>query len=391
MAITYVGAGTSDATNGGTPPAPTLPAGLAVNDLMVAFFYSRESTDGTVSISAGWTQIYNDRTAGGLLAAWYRLFQNGDAAPTFTLGGHVGGNSGDTAIASIAAWRGINTSTPLDAQGTIATNVSQQNIGAITGISLGADDAVIVLGGKKDDWSAVDTLTGDGLSWVEIEQKSSIAGADAGLIWDYAINGGSPVTVTSKTFVVTGGASATGKGVIFSINVQPIVALAGSSAGVATAAGAASIRRSLAATVTGVSTVASSISIARSLAAAAAGLGTVAGAVSIRRGVAAISAGVATAVGALTVTGGGASVAMAGSSAGVATVSCAAAITRGLAGSSAGVASVRMATYAQRIFKDNYEPNPSCPWDEKDRAKWAVEYKGDDWALRQQANIIDSQ
>ncbi|MCI0430771.1 MAG: hypothetical protein L0210_09565 [Rhodospirillales bacterium] len=235
MAITSVGAaGASSATNG-SAPAPGLPSGLAAGDVMVCVFYSREATDGTVSISAGWTQIVNDRTAGGLLGAWFRVFQAGDAAPTFTLGGHATGNSGDTAIAQIAAWRGCDQSDPLDITGTISTNASAQNIGAIAGITLAANDAVIVVGGKRDDWTSVTALSGDSLTWAEIGEPDTTSGADAGLVWDYAIDGGSGTTVTSKTFTVTGGAAADGKGVMFSLNVAPPAQTISGAGGIATA------------------------------------------------------------------------------------------------------------------------------------------------------------
>ena len=215
--ITFVNAGTSSATNGASAPTPGLPASLQTNDLMITYFYSRESVDGTVSISSGWTQVYNDRTSGGLVGVWYRLYQSGDTAPTFTLGNHGGT---DTAIAQIAAWRGVDTSDPIDATGTLSTNGAQANIGAISGITLELDDTVIAVGGKLDDWTSVATLSGDSLTWSEIGETPSTLGADAGLVWDYAINVASQTTVTSKTFTVTGGTSVTGKGVMFSINVR---------------------------------------------------------------------------------------------------------------------------------------------------------------------------
>lgn len=220
MAIQLRNVGTASATNG-SAPTPGLPAGLAAGDVMVCVFFSKEVTDGTVSISAGWDQIINDRTSGGLLAAWRRAWQSGDAAPTFTLGGHATGNSGDSAIAQIAAFTGIDTTSIVDVVGTISTNASQANIGAISGISLGARDVVIVVGGKCDDWTSVATLSGDGLTWNELGEPDTTSGADAGLVWNYAIAGSSGVTVTSKTFTVTGGANNVGKGVMFSLNFDP--------------------------------------------------------------------------------------------------------------------------------------------------------------------------
>ena len=221
MAISFVAAGTVSATNG-SAPTPGLPAGVQAGDVMVAVFYSRETIDGTVSVSAGWNQALNDRSSGGLLGVWTRAWQSGDAAPTFTLGGHATGNSGDTAIARIFAFRGMDTTTPVAGVGTVGNFAASQNIGAIAGFTLDANDAVLVIGGKADDWTSVATLSGDGLTWAEDADNPSTLGLDAGLVVDHAINGASQVTVTSKTFTVTGGLAGASKGVMVALNVAPV-------------------------------------------------------------------------------------------------------------------------------------------------------------------------
>lgn len=213
MAISYVAAGAA-ASADGTAPTPALPAGLAADDAMVTVFYSREATDGTVSISAGWQEIYNDRSAGGLLGVWTRPYQTGDEAPTFTLTNHA---AGDDCIGHIAAWRSARPAQPVSLPGTIGTFASAADIGAITGITVPIGAVVVVVGGKLDDWTSVATLSGDGLTWAEIGETVSIAGSDAGLVWDYAINGASATAVADKTFTVTGGTSQASKGVMFAI------------------------------------------------------------------------------------------------------------------------------------------------------------------------------
>lgn len=218
MAITFVAVGAASTTNG-SAPSPGLPAGLATDDIMVAVFYSRESVDGTVAISAGWTQAYNERSTGGLLGVWWRAFVAGDAAPTFTLTGHATGASGDTAIAQIAAWRGVDTFVPIYAKGVIATNGSSQNIGPITGaIRLGLDDILVVVGGKIDDWASVATLSGDGLTWTEIGEPDAISGADAGIVWNRTDPSSGYFQISPKTFSVTGGTAVAGKGVMLVLN-----------------------------------------------------------------------------------------------------------------------------------------------------------------------------
>lgn len=223
MAITYGGVGSVSSTNG-SAPAPGLPSGMTAGvSLMVCVFYSREVTDGTVSISAGWNQIANERSSGGLLASWWRVFQTGDSAPTLSLTGHATGTPGDTAHAHIGYWNGCATTSPVQDTGTISTNASQQNIGAIAGITTGAADCVVIAhGGKGDNWTSVATLSGD-ITWAEISEPSSTSGADSGMVWDYGLSNGG-VTIAAKTFAVSGGSLSYGKGMLFSLKAAPVTA-----------------------------------------------------------------------------------------------------------------------------------------------------------------------
>lgn len=217
---TFVAAGTSS-TGNGAAPTPALPAGLQLGDYMLAVVYSRESTDGTIAISRGWKELYNARSSGGILAIWGRAYQTGDAAPTFTLTGHA---AGDDVIGQIAAWRHVNLARPIGVKGTLDTNASAQNIGAISGITLGAKGLLIVIGGKQDDWTSVATLSQTGMTFAEIGEPDTTTGNDAGLVWDYAtVDAGTELAISSKTFIVTGGAAAAGLGVMFSLNPELLI------------------------------------------------------------------------------------------------------------------------------------------------------------------------
>lgn len=218
--ITFVGAGTSSATDGATPPTPSLPSGLVDDDFMVAFFYSREVTDGSVAISAGWNTLVNNRDSGGILAVFYRFRVAGDLAPTFTLT-NIALN--DTCIAHIAAWRGVSSSNLIDAVGTMSTNAATLDIGPIAGINLGRKALAIVFGGKLDDFTSVADLspgTDESQTWNEIGEPDSTLGTDAGMVWAYAINPGLEDVITEKTFDVTGGTSVAGKGIMLSFNLD---------------------------------------------------------------------------------------------------------------------------------------------------------------------------
>ena len=228
--VSYVGVGTAgirtgDGTISGTEGL-TLPSGLQAGDVMVVFAHAT-TTSGTasVSISSGWTQIvHSPGTNGGLIAAWYRAWQSGDSAPTLTFSGLTSsGNPGnrDVATAQVAAWRGLDTSSILDQTGTVSRNTAATNIGPISGITLGSNDLVIVLGAKRaTTWTSVATLSGDSLTWNEIAEVTNSNNINNGIVWDYAIDGGSGTSVTNKTFTVTGGTSQTGVGIMFSLNVS---------------------------------------------------------------------------------------------------------------------------------------------------------------------------
>lgn len=218
---TFVAAGTSSTANG-VAPTPGLPAGMANGDCMVCVFYSREATDATVSLpSPAWKELYNERSSSGLLAVWRRIYQTGDVAPTFTVSGLA---AGDDCIAQIAAWDNVDRSRPITVKGAISTNGSAQDIGAITGITLPAKSMLVVIGGKADDWTSVATLSQSGMTFAEIGEPDTTTGNDAGLVWDYGtVDAGTALAITNKTFAVTGGGSAVGKGVMFALNPEPQV------------------------------------------------------------------------------------------------------------------------------------------------------------------------
>ena len=204
-AITFVAAGTASATDAATP-APALPAGIAEGDLLIAAFYSREVTDGVVQGVSGWNQVFQHRDAGGILGVWSKIYKTGDLAITWLLSGFA---AGDDCIAQIAAYRNagnVQLATP------IVLNGALEDIGPIPGCTLPPREVVIVLGGKLDDWTSVAALSGDNLTWAEIGEPDTTTGTDAGMVWDYAINGNITTVVTVKTFDVTGGTSVAGKG-----------------------------------------------------------------------------------------------------------------------------------------------------------------------------------
>lgn len=189
---------------------------------MLCFAGGNINASGTLAISAGWTNVY----AGALgqtnakFYVWWRRYVGGDVAPTVTPSGCTSGSTGDTWFAQVAAWGGVEQSaSAFDANQPTSSsnNASAQNIGAVAGFTpAGAGRCFVVPAVKGDNWTSVATLSGDGLTWAEIQESNSSTGRDGGFVWDYAIDGGT-TTLTSKTYTVTGGAAAVGSGIALAL------------------------------------------------------------------------------------------------------------------------------------------------------------------------------
>ena len=219
--ITFVGVGTAAAKNNASV-TPTLPSGLQADDLMLCFASARGN--GTLGTPTGWTQKWQLAHASSGInnaALFYRFYQAGDGDPTVT---YTGGAFGHTVIAQVCAFRGVDPANPFDVQGATSSNASQVNIGPISGITTGANGkCVIVFGHRADDCTSVAALSGDGLTWNEIGEPDSTLGDDAGEVWDYAISTTGSITITNKTFTVTGGSANRGMGVMQSLNEEVIL------------------------------------------------------------------------------------------------------------------------------------------------------------------------
>ena len=217
MAISYAGKSGANFTvdSGGQPPSLSLPEGLLVGDLMVALYYSDGVADEAVDIAAlGWTAIANQRSSGGLIALWWKLYQIGDAPPDFIISGADADSSYRSA--QLAAWRGVRRTSPIQGVGAIGTFApAAATIGPIGGLSAAADSLVVCAGGKlRASWGRVDTLDVS-LDWHEIDEPR--ASSSPGFVWDYGVVGGSPVTVGSQTFVLDDTLVKASKGVMFSV------------------------------------------------------------------------------------------------------------------------------------------------------------------------------
>jgi hypothetical protein len=207
MAISFVNAGASSESNN-----PTLgqPASIAAADLLLIFNSTRGG--GTVSTPTDYDEQAKHASSSGINnIALYKKIAVGDET---TIGLTTSGGDGP-ALSQTCAIRGVDTVTPFVEATTPSENASAEDIGPISGLTIAAGNAVLVLAHRADNAStntpgtSVGALSGDGLTWTQIGQHSSGIGADGCMGWYLGINNtGSPVVVTSKTVDVTGGSQA---------------------------------------------------------------------------------------------------------------------------------------------------------------------------------------
>jgi hypothetical protein len=135
MAVSFVAAGTLGATNG-TSTTPGLPAGLATNDLLVLQVLAR-GTASTTPTPSGYTLAATvNITNGHRQSVFYKVCTNAGTeaapSPTQTVSALI--------EARVTAWRGVDTTNPLDVAAVTAKKTAQSTFAAasITPASAGA-------------------------------------------------------------------------------------------------------------------------------------------------------------------------------------------------------------------------------------------------------------
>ncbi|MFG2165521.1 hypothetical protein [Micromonospora chersina] len=137
MAVSYVGV-TSGNSAGGTSTSfvTTLPAGWAAGDVAVLSGHVR-GTSLTMSTPAGWTLVPGptwpvNQGTNSRAYAWFRVLQDGDAAPTITNSGAMTGGW------SMTVYRGADTASPIGQVGTSAVSGTSLTMPALTGVLAGS-------------------------------------------------------------------------------------------------------------------------------------------------------------------------------------------------------------------------------------------------------------
>src|SRR3990170_3071330 len=230
MAWGYVGKGTGVAGNNVASLAPGYPSsGLTTGDLLVALAYSRDGSLRTPDLPSGWNEAarYDGGATRGEIAVFFRIYPGSGTSVTINFSG--AGGTGVSEMAQVIGFSG-NNQTQASVLGDVGADsnwAAAQNIGAITAITLtNNNQLLLVIAGRQQDMgtngisTVVSTLSGDSQTWVEIEERGTTLGTDAGYVWDYAFTSGTP-SITNKTFTNADTQTAAGCGMMVAFKIAP--------------------------------------------------------------------------------------------------------------------------------------------------------------------------
>jgi len=173
---------------GSTAPAPALPASPQAGDVHVLFIGCKPYT-ATINTPSGWTLITNTNGTNGTVAngtdvgsvavaAFYRVWQSGDANPTISI------TSGNTALACIHRFRptaGSTIDTPVGEKGSDTTSGTGFSCTMGSDIGITAGDAVVgysYLPGNNATF-ATPTLSATGVTFGTVTENPATEGATA--------------------------------------------------------------------------------------------------------------------------------------------------------------------------------------------------------------------
>lgn len=208
----FVAAGTAAHADNASV-VPGLPAGIQKGDalLLLSAIRNTAATVAGASNPGGWVELVNLGNVGMYLQIWDGSF----SAPTAAF---VGGSAGDSCSAQIAAFR--NVAPRMLGEAATQTNGSAQNIASalLTGQVIKRTKPMAIFAGwKQDDLTSAASPAG----FTQIGAPSTTLGNDQSLVWYYNFMGES-FDLGNPTAVITGGAAAISKSMVFALdtNVQ---------------------------------------------------------------------------------------------------------------------------------------------------------------------------
>ena len=191
-AVSHVGAGVAYAGLGAASIAVQLPAGAIDGDLLLISITVRGAV--TIDTPAGWTLVGTDGVSFLKYSVFSKVKDAGDTGPVAITTSAI---SSQSTIAQCHAFRNAS---GVNAGVSSAVSGSTTVIGPVSGLSIAAGSVVVVVGASANDWAAITTLSGDGLTWSQVETVTT-AGGDAGQVVAWA-EAPSATTVTSKSWTI---------------------------------------------------------------------------------------------------------------------------------------------------------------------------------------------
>lgn len=212
MTITALTVGTAT-TGNNAAVTPGAPSGLAEGDLMVIVAAIRNSGTGTPNTPSGWVKISDNAN----LCMFGRYFQTGDVMPSITFTGGVA--NADTYARALKA-RGVAKDMLTEQPGSAISNGSAQNITYPSYDVLGDNHLLLMALWKQDDATSIATPSG----WTDRGLTNQTTGDDM-LVQLYTQLQTTVSDIGASSAVVTGGASAIGRGSILALRPAPTIAV----------------------------------------------------------------------------------------------------------------------------------------------------------------------
>lgn len=228
MAIAYRSSATGS-TGAGTAASVVvnLPAGTVDGDVLIAAFLDRQASATKVQLLSGWTEIRNDPFVApvAFLTSFYKVASSEPSSYTWTMSPNANCSGG------IAAYSGVDTTTPIDVTGVGQVNASSTSVTAPAITPTSANVLLVFVGGLGGSTSPTWTPPGSmnerfeavnsaanivaveladevynnpGVSTGTRVATASAAAVNAGqLIALRPASGGSPVTISAPTATAT--------------------------------------------------------------------------------------------------------------------------------------------------------------------------------------------
>jgi len=148
-AVSFVNAGGESGVAGPTDCAPSVPSGIANNDILLVVEHSRVTTPthSCVTNCTGWASASNSNDAtGGQLTLWWKRTTGTESAPTFD------GGATESIACRMFAFRGVETTgNPWDVLGTAAAESAASPFVLERLTSTVDNDMMVGVGGSMDN------------------------------------------------------------------------------------------------------------------------------------------------------------------------------------------------------------------------------------------------